>query len=432
MSPQDDIPQIGQIIIDDPVVLENARTTGPRLGPTVRAVLVELSRFADPDTGYCCPTQAQIAATLEMSRDTVISALKDLEGLGIIVIRSVPGAGGKQNEYVFLACEHRWRTMAMNEKEKNQLLASYRLQARQLREELADKARNVEELQEEVTGLRSMLEGDADDPAISVPVHQRDAHAAFNVGQMADIEGVELLNADGFPDEPGAVGEAEGADVVSPPSIAGQDGGTGEISTSGENKVTHVVGRLEAGSPDETCPSDASLNAEPRGDDSHSSSGSGEPPGTSAAAAFSAHGNVPAQSNGAALIRIPKDTAEPESDQAGGSPNSAPDDEPTGIPGPAPAPGNIRATATAEGAVVLTWNALEHQDITGYEISRMTGRLGRGEKVSTVAGRNNNLYCDTDVQRGRRHTYRVRGVGENGPGEWSDMVIISVDSESQA
>ena len=191
--------------------------------------------------------------------------------------------------------------------------------------------------------------------------------------------------------------------------------------------MKHVVGRLEAGSPDEKCLSDASLNAEPRGEDSHSSSESGEPHGTSAAAAFSAHGNVPAQSNEAAPIRIPKDTAEPESNQDSGSPNSAPDDEPTGIPGPAPAPGNIRATATAEGAVVLTWNALEHQGITGYEISRMTGYMGRGVKVSTVAGRNNNVYRDTDVQRGPRQTYRVRGVGENGPGEWSDKVVIAVD-----
>ena len=427
MSPLDDMPQIGQIIIDDPVALEYARTTGPRLGPTVRAVLVELSRFADPDTGYCCPTQAQIAATLEMSRDTVISALKDLEGLGIIVIRPVPGIGGKQNEYVFTACEHGWRTMAMNEKERSQLLASYRLQARQLREELADKARNVEELQKDVAELRALLERDAGDPAISVPVHQRDAHAAFNVGQMADIEGVERVDTEGFPDEPGAVGEAEGADVVSPPSIAGQNGGTSDIGTSGETKVTHVVGRLEEGSPDEKCLSDASISAEPRGEDSHSSSESGEPHGTSAAAAFSAHGNVPAQSNEAVPIRIPKDTAEPESNQDSGSPNSAPDDEPTGIPGPAPAPGNIRATATAEGAVVLTWNALEHQGITGYEISRMTGYMGRGVKVSTVAGRNNTAYRDTDVQRGPRQAYRVRGVGENGPGEWSDKVVIAVD-----
>ena len=67
MSPLDDMPQIGQIIIDDPVVVEYARTTGPRLGPRARAVLVELSRFADPDTGYCCPTQAQIAASPAIS-----------------------------------------------------------------------------------------------------------------------------------------------------------------------------------------------------------------------------------------------------------------------------------------------------------------------------------------------------------------------------
>ena len=366
MLPLDDTPQRGQIIIDDPVVLENARTTGPRLGPTVRAVLVELSRFADPDTGYCCPTQAQIAASLEMSRETVISALKDLEGLGIIVIRSVPGVGGKQNEYVFTACEHGWRTMAMNEKERNQLLASYRLQARQLREELADKARNVEELQKEVMELKAMLDRDADDSAISDPVHQHDAHAAFNVGHLADIEGVERVNS------------------------------------------------------------------EPREEDSQSSSGSGEPPGTSAAAALSAAGTVPAQSNEAAPIRIPKDPSEPEGNEDRGSLDSAPDDEPIEIPGPAPAPENIRATATAEGAVVLTWNALEHQDITGYEISRMTGYLGRVRKVSTVAGRNNTAYRDNDVRRGVRHSYRIRGVGENGPGEWSDMVIIAVDLESQA
>ena len=82
--------------------------------------------------------------------------------------------------------------------------------------------------------------------------------------------------------------------------------------------------------------------------------------------------------------------------------------------------------------MALTWNALEHQGITGYEISRMTGHMGRGEKVSTVAGRNSTVYRENDVQRGPRQAYRVRGVGENGPGEWSDMVIIVVEAESQA
>ena len=133
-----------------------------------------------------------------------------------------------------------------------------------------------------------MLERDVDDSAMSDPVHQGDAHAAFNVGQIADIERVDL---EGLPDEPGAVGEAEGAGVASPPSIAGQSGGTDDIGSSGETMVKHVVGRLEAGSPDEKCLSDPSLNAEPRVDDSHSSSESGEPPGTSAAAASSADGN---------------------------------------------------------------------------------------------------------------------------------------------
>ena len=432
MLPLDDMPQIGQIIIDDPVVVEYARTTGPRLGLRARAVLVELSRFADPDTGYCCPTQAQIAASLEMSRETVISALKDLEGLGIIVIRPVPGVGGKQNEYCLTATASGWQAEPKNAPEKNQLLASFRLQARQLREKLADKDNMIEDLQEQVIGFKATLEKDEDDSVMPDPVLQGDALSAFNVGQMADIERAERVDAEGFPDDPGATGEAEGADVVSPPSMAGQNGGTDDIGSSGEAMVKHVVGRLEAGSPDEKCLSDASLNAEPREEHSHSYSGSGEPPATSAAAAFSAYGNVPAQSNEAAPIRILKDTAEPESNQDSSSPNSAPYDEPTEIPGPAPAPENIRATATAEGAVVLTWNALEHQDITGYEISRMTGYLGRGVKVSTVTGRNSTVYRDNDVRRGARHSYRIRGVGENGPGEWSDVVRIAVDAESQA
>ena len=407
MLPLDDTPQRGQIIIDDPVVLENARTTGPRLGPTVRAVLVELSRFADPDTGYCCPTQAQIAASLEMSRETVISALKDLEGLGIIVIRPVPGVGGKQNEYCLTATASGWQAEPKNAPEKNQLLASFRLQARQLREKLADKDNMIEDLQEQVIGFKATLEKDEDDSVMPDPVLQGDALSAFNVGQMADIERAERVDAEGLPDEPGATGEAEGADPVFPPSMAGQNGGTDDIASSGEAMVKHVVGRLEAGSPDEKCLSDASISAEPQEDDSQSSSGSGEPPGTSAA--LSADGN-----------------------QDCGSLDSAHDQEPTEIPGPAPAPENIRATATAEGAVVLTWNALEHQDITGYEISRMTGYLGRGGIVSTVAGRNNTVFKDNDVRRGARHSYRIRGVGENGPGEWSDVVIIAVDAESQA
>ena len=269
----------------------------------------------------------------------------------------------------------------------------------------------IEDLQEQVIGFKATLEKDEDDSVMPDPVLQGDALSAFNLGQMADIERAERVDAEGFPDEPGATGEAEGAGAVFPPSMAGQNGGTDDIGSSGEAMVKHVVGRLEAGSPDEKCLSDASISAEPQEDDSQSSSGSGEPPGTAAAAAaLSADGN--------------------EDD---GSLDSAPDHEPTEIPGPAPAPENIRATATAEGAVVLTWNALEHQDITGYEISRMTGHMGRGAKVSTVAGRNNTVFKDNDkVRRGARHTYRVRGVGENGPGEWSDMVIIVVEAESQA
>ena len=90
-----------------------------------------------------------------------------------------------------------------------------------------------------------MLERDVEDSAMSDPVHQRDAHATFNVGQIADIERVDL---EGLPNEPGAVGEAKGADAGFPPSMAGQSGGADDIGTSGEAMVNNIMGLLEAGS----------------------------------------------------------------------------------------------------------------------------------------------------------------------------------------
>ena len=129
----------------------------------------------------------------------------------------------------------------------------------------------IEDLQEQVIGFKATLEKDEDDSVMPDPVLQGDALSAFNLGQMADIERAERVDAEGFPDEPGATGEAEGAPAQRffPPSMAGQNGGTDDIGSSGEAMVKHVVGRLEAGSPDEKCLSDASISAEPQEDDSH-------------------------------------------------------------------------------------------------------------------------------------------------------------------
>ena len=88
-------------VIDDPVVLDYARNTGPRLTPAARIVFVEMARYVDPHPGTCSPTHEQIAQCLESTRETVINVQKDLQGLGLIEIRAMVGSGRQEERVPF-------------------------------------------------------------------------------------------------------------------------------------------------------------------------------------------------------------------------------------------------------------------------------------------------------------------------------------------
>lgn len=153
MNDQDENPKDGLRIFDDPTVLAYARNTGPGLTSMPRSVFLEMARYVNPDTGHCCPTQEQIAQCLDSTRETVINAQRYLEGLGLIEIRPVDGVGGKRNEYHFNGFESGWVPALKNLREKNQLLASYRLQAADHRARLAERELTIEELRAEIVRL---------------------------------------------------------------------------------------------------------------------------------------------------------------------------------------------------------------------------------------------------------------------------------------
>ena len=96
-------PKTGTHIIDNPIVLAYAATTGPAMSAVLRAVLRELARYVDPRIGIARPTLEQLAGVLDMSRQTVAQALRDLQCLGLIHISQAEGFPGKRNQYYFPA-----------------------------------------------------------------------------------------------------------------------------------------------------------------------------------------------------------------------------------------------------------------------------------------------------------------------------------------
>ena len=96
-------PKTGTYIIDNPIVLAYAATTGPAMSAALRAVFRELARYADPMIGIARPTLEHLAGVLDLSRQTVAKDLRDLECLGLITIRQAEGFSGKRSEYYFPA-----------------------------------------------------------------------------------------------------------------------------------------------------------------------------------------------------------------------------------------------------------------------------------------------------------------------------------------
>ena len=67
------------------------------------------------------------------------------------------GVGGRRNEYHLNGFESGWVLAPKNPREKNQLLASYRLQAADHRARLAEKELTIEELGAEIVRLWTLL-----------------------------------------------------------------------------------------------------------------------------------------------------------------------------------------------------------------------------------------------------------------------------------
>lgn len=469
-----------QHVLDDPVVLDYARNTGPRLTPTVRAVFVEMARYVDRHTGTCSPTQEQIAQCLESTRETVINAQKDLEGLGLIGIRALEGAPGKRNEYDFTGFESGWEPAPKNPREKNQLLASYRLQAKEHRAQLAQNQVTIDQLNAEIAQLRSIASGSSpvesedrtpisSDPAAAQPVPRVDSSTPIpmlweaspgphdeavhplKVGQSADIEtGYGIAMAEGSGISP--VTEANG-------DSAAEEGSYNTWSKTGEDTQTlqslgqtEDLGRtgLSAGNPEVP-----ELNVSTPGDT--------EVPGAKAASVdlhragdefageIAGHGLLEANDT-ESLSRpesgqIPGDVAAPdpgeELGEAGQPPEASSDrtSETASDPSlgdcanedglnetidPVPPPANVAASLDENRHVVVSWNAMEVDGITGYEVWRKAGGFGRRDKHWQVAGRDTTAQKDDGVAPGSRLRYLVRGMRGNQPGEWSVPLVVEV------
>ncbi len=93
---------------------------------------------------------------------------------------------------------------------------------------------------------------------------------------------------------------------------------------------------------------------------------------------------------------------------------------------PPPAPTNLTATVNADGSVTLTWEALDSDSVTGYQILRR--RPYEGEKTLLVyvenTGSTATTFTDTNVTAGTQHVYRVKAINEAGAGDQSNYVNV--------
>ena len=157
-TPSNIVPEDGSQVIspfDHPLVAHYTASTGPRLNGTLRAVFREIGRYVDADTGWGSPTQERIADDLDMARGTVIDAVKDLQGLGLLIAIQMQGAGGKRLEYFLTGFYSGWESAPKNKSEKSPVLAAYRLRSSEMQERIDEQAREIKRLRESANGTDS-------------------------------------------------------------------------------------------------------------------------------------------------------------------------------------------------------------------------------------------------------------------------------------
>ena len=146
-------PKTGTYIIDNPIVLAYAATTGPAMSAALRAVFRELARYADPMIGIARPTLEHLAGVLDLSRQTVAKDLRDLECLGLITIRQAEGFSGKRSEYYFPAAATGWRATPKDPTRPRTTLAAFRTRAAELLQEVRERDQRIWVLEESLAEL---------------------------------------------------------------------------------------------------------------------------------------------------------------------------------------------------------------------------------------------------------------------------------------
>ena len=154
-------PKTGTYIIDKPIVLAYAATTGPAMSAALRAVFRELARYADPMIGIARPTLGHLAEVVDLSRQTVAMDLRDLECLGLITIRQAEGFSGKRNKYHFPAAATGWRATPKDPTRPRITLAAFRARIVELQREAQDRNQRIWEME----GSLDKFTGDDAKPA---------------------------------------------------------------------------------------------------------------------------------------------------------------------------------------------------------------------------------------------------------------------------
>lgn len=88
--------------------------------------------------------------------------------------------------------------------------------------------------------------------------------------------------------------------------------------------------------------------------------------------------------------------------------------------GPLPAPGNLRAEASAlSGIIKLHWARVRHRKL--YEVQFRTNDPQGPGNWDALTQLSRNSCSATGLQSGVPYSFRVRAVGAAGPGPWSDV-----------
>ena len=140
----------GTIAFDDPRVAHYTRSTGPRVPTAHRAVFRELGRYIDPETGWGSPSLETIADHTDTTRQTASTCMRDLEDLGLLVIRQKPGTAGRQNEYFLTGFDTDWKSSQKNKLEPNPLVKAYRQRLAEQRQLREDDQRTIQNLKDQL------------------------------------------------------------------------------------------------------------------------------------------------------------------------------------------------------------------------------------------------------------------------------------------